>query len=129
MGGMLAAIETGWIQSRIQEEAYLYQRGIESRERIVVGVNEYRMAESERVPVLRVDPAIEASQVEFLNRVRRERDSRKVNEALDALLQVSQTNENLMPHILNAVESYATVGEISDVFRKVHGEYREALAL
>jgi methylmalonyl-CoA mutase N-terminal domain/subunit len=129
MGGMLAAIESGWVQARIQGAAYEYQRDIEAGKRVVVGVNQYRMEESERVPVHRVDPAIEKAQLDSLNRVRQQRDGRRAGEALARLTAAAQTDENLMPLILAAVESYATVGEISDAFRKVHGEYRETLAL
>jgi methylmalonyl-CoA mutase N-terminal domain/subunit len=129
MGGMLQAIESGWIQSQIQEAAYEYQRSIETRQRIVVGVNDFWIEEEMRIPTHVANPELEREQVRALDRVRRERDRNVVAAQLDRLEAVARGHENLMPHILNAVEAYATVGEISDVFRKVHGEYRESAAL
>ena len=129
LGGMPAAIESGWIQSQIQDAAYAYQRAIETKERIVVGVNEYRMDDEHAVPLHRLDSTIEASQVIRLNSIRGSRDKKMLAESLDCLDKAARSDENLMPHIVNAVERYASVGEISDVFRRVHGEYREALAL
>jgi methylmalonyl-CoA mutase, N-terminal domain len=127
MGGMLRAIETGWVQRQIQDAAYAYQRSIETKERIVVGVNEFRMEEDVRIPIHAPNPELERDQIQALARIRRRRDQSRVTVLLDRLESAARTDENLMPHILNAVESYATVGEIADAFRKVHGEYREAL--
>jgi methylmalonyl-CoA mutase, N-terminal domain len=128
VGGMLAAIESGWIQSQIHESAYKYQKSIETRERIIVGVNEHRMDEEQKIPIHVSDAALEAAQIESLARVRSDRDSRAAQNALERLELAAQGSDNLMPFILEAVEAYATVGEISDAFRRVHGEYREALA-
>jgi len=128
MGGMLRAIESGWVQSQIQDSAYAYQRSIETKERIVVGVNEYRMQENTSVPLHVLNPEREREQVARLVDLRRKRSASEVSASLERLESASRTNENLMPHILNAVQTYATVGEISNVFRKVHGEFREALA-
>ena len=131
LGGMLPAIENGWVQSQIQDAAYAYQRSIEMGKRIVVGVNEFRVnekaSEDERVPTHSLDPEVERAQVARLAGVQRSRNSRDVAEALRRLESAASTTDNLMPHILAAVDSYATVGEISDAFRRVHGEYREAL--
>jgi methylmalonyl-CoA mutase N-terminal domain/subunit len=127
MGGMLAAIESGWVQSQIQESAYAYQKSIETKERVVVGVNDFRIEEKTKIPLHALDPELEKQQVGAVEAVRRQRDGNAVAAALGRLESAAATDENLMPHILNAVEAYATVGEISDVFRKVHGEYREAL--
>jgi methylmalonyl-CoA mutase N-terminal domain/subunit len=124
MGGMLAAIESGWAQREIQEAAYRHQRAIEAGERIVVGVNAFRNGDAP-IPVLSVDPELETGQVARLREHRARRNARAVAEALGALEAASRTEENLMPGILAAVEMGATVGEISDVFRRVHGEYRE----
>ena len=129
LGGMLAAIEAGWVQRQIQEAAYQYQRSIENKERIVVGVNEFRTGEEDSIPIHTVDPALEHAQVENLRRVRQTRDEAAVRATLERLDAASRTDRNLMPYIVQAVEAYASVGEISDVFRKVHGEFREALAL
>jgi methylmalonyl-CoA mutase N-terminal domain/subunit len=127
MGGMLAAIETGWVQSQIQDSAYAYQRAIESKERIVVGVNQFHVKESETVPIHSIDPEIEKAQVGRLAQMRARRDLHAVSDSLERLESAARTDENLMPHILAAVSVYASVGEISEVFRKVHGEYQEAL--
>ena len=127
MGGMLAAIERGWVQSEIQNSAYRYQREIEKDERIVVGINEFQDDEDSPIPIHVIDPELERAQIENLNAARSNRDASAVSRALEQLEAAAQTDENLMPHILAAVESYATVGEIADAFRKVHGEYQEAL--
>ena len=129
LGGMLPAIESGWAQSEIQDSAYRYQRSIESRERIIVGVNEFRMDEETPIPIHTADPTLEASQIEALSRVRDKRGAGGVHEVLERLEKAARGSENLMPYILEAVEAYATVGEISDAFRKVHGEYREAVTI
>jgi len=129
LGGMLPAIESGWVQREIQEAAYAYQRSIESRERVVVGVNEYRMEDTTAVPLHKLDPAREREQIARLETVRRKRNDTAVSTSLERLEMASRTDENLMPHILSAVQAYASVGEISDVFRKVHGEFHEALTI
>src|SRR5262249_10147972 len=124
-GGMLAAIESGWVQAQIHESAYGYQQSIEKKERIIVGVNEFRLDEQQKIPIHVGDPAIEAAQVENLRRTRNSRNSGAVRLAIDRLENAARSSENLMPYIVEAVEAYATVGEISDAFRRVHGEYRE----
>jgi methylmalonyl-CoA mutase N-terminal domain/subunit len=129
LGGMLPAIESGWVQSQIQEAAYAYQRSIESRERIVVGVNEYQMEDTTAVPIHTLDPQREREQIARLQSVRKKRNAMAVSSALEQLEAASRNDENLMPHILRAVDAYASVGEISDVFRKVHGEFREAVTI
>jgi methylmalonyl-CoA mutase, N-terminal domain len=126
MGGMLRAIETGYVQREIQESAYEYQRAIESNERIVVGVNRFQTESESAVPTLRVDPAIEQAQIDRVRAVRQRRDARAVEVALTNLESAAQGTENLLPRILEAVESYATVGEISNRLRKVWGEYHES---
>jgi methylmalonyl-CoA mutase, N-terminal domain len=129
LGGMLAAIETGWVQSQIQEAAYQYQRSIERKERIVVGVNAFRTDEEQPVPIHVASPEVEASQIKAVSRARANGNAEGVRSALDRLETVARGSGNLMPHILHAVEAYATIGEISDVFRKTHGEYQEALTV
>jgi methylmalonyl-CoA mutase N-terminal domain/subunit len=126
MGGMLEAIESGWIQGQIHESAYRYQQSIETKERIIVGVNEFRIEEEREIPIHAFDPVLEAAQIESLSRARAQRDARAVQNALDRLEDAARGTDNLMPYILDAVECYATVGEISDALRRVHGEYREA---
>lgn len=127
LGGMLAAIEAGWVQGEIHESAYRYQQSIEKKERIIVGVNAFRIEERDRIPIHTFDPALEADQIETLKTARASRDARTARAALERLETAAKGSENLMPHILECVEAYATVGEISDAFRRVHGEYQEAV--
>ena len=129
MGGMLRAIETGYVQREIQRSAYEYQRAVEKGERVVVGVNRYRTEQKESIPTLRVDPAIEREQAERLAALRVRRAAQKVQAALAAVETRARTGENLMPAIAEAVEAYATVGEISDALRRVFGEHQESVAL
>jgi methylmalonyl-CoA mutase, N-terminal domain len=125
LGGMLRAIETGYVQREIQESAYRYQRAIESQEEIVVGVNRFQLEDEPAVPLLRIDPALEQAQVERVRALRERRDAQAVTAALVELERAASTTENLLPKILACVESYATVGEISNTLRRVWGEYRE----
>jgi methylmalonyl-CoA mutase, N-terminal domain len=126
LGGMLPAIESGWVQGQIHESAYKYQQSIERKERVIVGVNEFKNDENQRIPIHTSDPALEASQVAAVGRLRGKRDDASVRAMIDRLENAARGSDNLMPHILDAVEAYATVGEISDAFRRVHGEYQEA---
>jgi len=128
MGGMLRAIETGYVQNEIQQAAYDYQRAVESGDAIVVGVNKFQ-ADEEPIPVLRVDEQIERDQVARLRAVREKRDSGAAENALSTIEQAAQGTENLLPYILSAVEAYVTVGEISHRLRKVWGEYRESVSV
>jgi methylmalonyl-CoA mutase N-terminal domain/subunit len=125
MGGALRAIETGFVQAEIQNSAYEYQRAVESGERIVVGVNRFRMQEAQAPGMFRLDPALEREQVGRLRALRASRDARLVSDRLEALERAARGTENLMPAIVDAADAYATVGEISDRLRKVFGEYRE----
>jgi len=129
LGGMLRAIETGYVQREIQKAAYDYQRAVERGERVVVGVNRYRAEQELPIPTLRVDPAIEREQAERLAALRARRDAQKAAAALAAVETRARTGENLMPAIAAAVEAYATVGEISDALRRVFGEHQESVAL
>ncbi len=129
MGGVLRAIETGYVQREIQEAAYQYQRAVERDEQTVVGVNRFQMEEEQSVPLLRVDPAVEQEQVERLQALRARRDNEAVEVTLLKLEEAARGTENLLPRILNCVEAYATVGEISHRLRRIWGEYREALTM
>jgi methylmalonyl-CoA mutase N-terminal domain/subunit len=129
MGGMLRAIETGYVQREIQEAAYRYQRAVETKDAIVVGVNSFQVEAESEMSVLRVDPKIEQEQVERLRAVRARRDATAVDSALAKLEEAARGTENLLPRILDCVESYATVGEISNRLRSVWGEYREAVTV
>ncbi|MHB8170518.1 MAG: acyl-CoA mutase large subunit family protein [Thermincolia bacterium] len=125
-GGVLAAIDKGFFQQEIADAAYRYQRAVDRKERIIVGVNEY-IKENEELGIdtLEIDPAIERQQVQALGKLRAERDNHRVQAALDALRHVARGNENLMPHIMEAVRAYSTLGEMIQVLREEFGEYRE----
>jgi methylmalonyl-CoA mutase N-terminal domain/subunit len=125
MGGMLRAIETGYVQREIQESAYRYQKAVETQEQTVVGVNRFQLEEERQVNVLRIDPALEQAQIERVRALRERRDAERVTAALTQLEHAAATDENLLPRILECVEAYATVGEISNTLRRVWGEYRE----
>jgi methylmalonyl-CoA mutase N-terminal domain/subunit len=127
LGGMLAAIEQGYVQREIQQAAFDFQRAVEDERAIVVGVNKFQVEEEAPIPVLRIDPELERAQVERLRAMRARRDARAAAAALDAIESAAQGTDNLMPLIVEAVERYATVGEISDRLRKVFGEYRESV--
>jgi methylmalonyl-CoA mutase, N-terminal domain len=129
MGGVLRAIETGYVQREIQQASYEYQKKVESGEQVVVGVNRYG-AESVASPkILRIDADIERGQVERLQKLRARRDAAKVAAALADVAAVARSTQNLMPAIMDAVKSYATVGEISDTLRKEFGEYKESVVI
>jgi methylmalonyl-CoA mutase, N-terminal domain len=129
MGGMLRAIESGFVQGEVQKAAYEYQRAVEQREQIVVGVNEFVAEEPREIPTFRIDANVERAQVERLKALRSKRDSIRVNAALTELKRRAALTENLVPAILAAVEAYATLGEISDTLRGVFGEYQESAVL
>jgi methylmalonyl-CoA mutase, N-terminal domain len=129
LGGMLRAIETGYVQREIQKAAYQYQQEIERNERIIVGVNRFRTEQEQPIPILRIDPAIEREQVERVRALRARRDSAGANAAVAEVELRARSGENLMPAIMAAAEAYATVGEISDAMRRVFGEHRESVAL
>jgi methylmalonyl-CoA mutase N-terminal domain/subunit len=130
MGGAITAIEKGFFQKEIADSAYKYQREIDEKKRTIVGVNDYQTEGKEsQIELLRVDPKAETEQVLELQKLRRERDSRKVEETLNRLQRSAERNENLMPMIIDAVKAYATLGEICEVLRKVYGEYKELIVI
>src|SRR5712672_4134011 len=129
LGGMLKAIESGFVQTEIQKAAYEYQRAVETKEQIVVGVNDFVAEEERGIPTLRIDPQIEREQIQRLQALRAKRDSTKAKASIDELERRASTTENLMPAILGAVEAYATVGEISDALRRSFGEYQESVVI
>ncbi len=129
LGGILRAIETGYIQGEIQKAAYDYQRAIERGEQIVVGVNQFTTDEERPVPLLRIDESIERTQVARLRELRAKRDAAKAAAGVSEVERRARSGENLMPAILAAVEARATVGEISDALRRVFGEYRESVVV
>ncbi len=129
LGGMLRAIESGYVQREIQEAAYDYQKALEEKTEIVVGVNQFHTEEDKTIPILRVDPQVERNQIERVTAVRAKRDKAKAENTLVKLEEAARGTENLLPRILECVESYVTVGEISHRLRKVWGEYREAVTV
>lgn len=129
MGGMLCAIELGFIQREIQDAAYREQQATEKRQRIVVAVNEFTAAEPVHIPVFAVDPALERGQQAQLARLRRDRDNSRVEQILQTLGEAARESKNLLPLLIEAVEAYATIGEICAVLRRVFGEHRESVTL
>jgi methylmalonyl-CoA mutase N-terminal domain/subunit len=129
LGGMLQAIDSGFVQTEIQKAAFDYQHAVETKEQIVVGVNEFQAEEERQIPTLRVDPALEREQIARLQALRSGRNATETRAALAELERRARINENLLPAILAAVESFATVGEISDALRRVFGEYQESVVL
>ena len=125
MGGAVKAIESGYIQQEIAESAYRYQKEIETKQRIVVGVNDFQVKEEPLKDILRISPEVERYQKQKLARVKSERDGAKVRESLARLKKAAQGTDNLLPPTLDAVKVYATLGEISDILREVFGEYKE----
>ena len=125
MGGAIKAIESGYIQGEIAESAYQYQKEIEAKKRIIVGLNQFQVEEGPLTGILRIKPEVEQYQKEKLGRVKKERDSSRVNETLTVLKNAAQGKDNLVPPVLEAVKAYATLGEISDTLREVFGEYKE----
>jgi len=129
LGGMLRAIESGWVQQQIQHSAYDWQRKVDSGETIVVGVNRFAGEQGAEVPTHRLDPDLERRQVERLRALRLRRDLEPWAQSLRSLKDAAQSTANLMPHIVEAVEVRATVGEIADTLRAVFGEYRETVTV
>jgi len=124
LGGALKAIEQGYIQREIQESAYRWQRAVDRGDKIVVGVNRFQVEEELKLDRMRVDPAVGERQSARLRALRERRDNEKVSSALSRLENAARGDDNLLPFILDAVEKYATLGEICGVMRQVFGEYQ-----
>jgi methylmalonyl-CoA mutase N-terminal domain/subunit len=129
VGGMLRAIETGYVQGEIQKAAYEYQQAVERNEQIVVGVNRFEGGDVRPLPTLWMNPDIERTQVARLQALRARRDAARAGKALAEVEARARSGANLMPAICTAAEAHATVGEISDALRRVFGEYRESVVL
>jgi methylmalonyl-CoA mutase N-terminal domain/subunit len=129
MGGAIPAIEKGFFQKEIADSSYEYQKEVDEKRRILVGVNDYRTEEKQLIKVLRVDPKVEEEQVASLHKLKSERNNRKVNEMLEKLHYTAEKDENLMPIIIDAVKAYATIGEICDVLREIYGEFKELIVI
>lgn len=124
LGGAVAAIEAGYFQEEIGRRAWEYQQAIERGEKIIVGVNKFQVKEEKKIDLLRVDPRIQAQQIQRLSELRRRRDHAKVSELRQSLETAARGKENLMPHIIACVEGYVTLGEIADSLREVFGRYQ-----
>jgi methylmalonyl-CoA mutase N-terminal domain/subunit len=129
LGGAIKAVETGYIQREIQDSAYDFHQDVEAKRRIVVGVNRFADKVPEDILILRVNPLLEDKQKEDLKKLKMTRDNVKVEESLRRLGEAANGSENLMPHICDAVEQYATVGEISNTLRKSFGKFRPLVTL
>ena len=129
MGGMLRAIEQGYVQQEIQRSAYEYQRSVERRQTVVVGVNDYVMPEERPVELMRIDQRATEVQLEKLSELKRQRDQNQVTAVLDRLREAARGTTNLIPLVQEAVECDITLGEISDALREVFGEYREKVTV
>jgi len=128
-GGMLKAIERGFVQQEIQNAAYAYQQQVDNEEAIVVGVNRFEVEEEKPIPIQRIDPALETKQIERVRALRTKRDAALWRSALAGVEEAARSGANVMPRILAAIEACATVGEIADAMRKVFGEYKEAVVI
>lgn len=129
MGGMLTAIETGYVQQEIQEAAYRFQQDLDAQQEIVVGVNQFTQAEALSIDTMKLDPAIEANQRQRLAELRERRDNGRVAQLRTQLAAAAQSNENLMPHFVTCVENDMTLGEICHTLREVWGEYKPGFEL
>jgi len=129
MGGAIAAIEKRFFQKEIADSAYKYQRETDGKKRIIVGVNQYTTEEETPIPILRIAPMVEEEQVASLQKLKKERDNKKVEEVLETLHYMAEKDDNLMPIIIEAVKAYATLGEICGVLRRVYGEYKELIVI
>jgi methylmalonyl-CoA mutase N-terminal domain/subunit len=126
---MLRAIEQGWVQQEIQNAAYEYQRAVDTGEATVVGVNRFTRDEEPEIAIQRSDETLERKQVERVRALRARRDQARWQASLDRVRDHARSGANLMPAILEAVESYATVGEIASAMREVFGEYQESVVI
>ncbi|HXS94597.1 MAG TPA: methylmalonyl-CoA mutase family protein [Candidatus Limnocylindrales bacterium] len=129
LGGMLRAIEQGWVQQEIQAAAYDYQRAVDSGEATVVGVNRFTREDEPPIPIQRIDEALERRQIERVRSLRARRPKEPWQAALNQVKDNARSGQNLMPAILNAVENYATVGEIAAALREIFGEYQETVVI
>lgn len=129
LGGMLKAIEQGYVQQEIQNASYEYQQKVDRLEQIVVGVNAFQVERENPIPLQRIDEALERKQVERLRAFREKRDKGTWYSAIEGIVDAARHGDNLMPSIIQAVEANCTVGEISDALRKVFGEYKEVMVI
>jgi methylmalonyl-CoA mutase N-terminal domain/subunit len=124
MGGSVDAIEEGFIQDEIARSAYQYQQQIESNSKIIVGLNKFTSNQEEKIPGFKIDESIQKMQVDKLKALKAKRNNEQASICLDALSKAAKENQNIMPFVIDAVESYCTLGEIADTLRKIYGEYK-----
>jgi len=129
IGGMVKAIEDGYPQKEILNSAYKTQKRIENKEQIIVGVNEYNSDKKEKIDILKVDEEQEEKQIEKLKNLKRQRDTTKVEQSLNRLKKAAINEENLFPYVIECVENYSTIGEITKILKEVYGEYRESTTI
>lgn len=124
MGGMITAIEKGWVQRQIEDSSYKYQKEVEQKKRIIVGLNSFTEEKETPIPILRIDPALEEDQIKRLKKVREGRDNSAVEKCLKSLKEAALSSENIMPPTLEAVKCYTTIGEIVKTLKDVFGVYK-----
>lgn len=129
LGGVVSAIEGGYIQTEIQKSAYKFNQELERNERIVVGINKFAEKKEHKGKLLKIDEKIQKEQIEFLNKIRSERNQDEVKQKLAALKKAAEGTDNLMPFILDAVKVYSSIGEICNTLRSVYGEYKEHVVI
>jgi methylmalonyl-CoA mutase N-terminal domain/subunit len=129
LGGMIEAIDGGYVQKEIQKSAYKYEMEIEEKERVIVGVNKYQVNEPEYKDLLKIDMKVQDDQIKSLKKIKAERNNEDVDKKLSALKKAAEGTENLMPYILEAVRAYASIGEICNSMRSVFGEYKEHVVI
>jgi methylmalonyl-CoA mutase N-terminal domain/subunit len=122
-GGMIKCIEDGYINQEIEEASYKYQLEVETKERIIVGVNEYTTDQDDPVDILKINPQIEMIQKKKLDHLRKSRDNKKVSQGLSKLENAARTGDNLMPYIVQSVRDYATIGEMTNALQKIYTRY------
>lgn len=124
MGGAVSAIESGWMQNKISESAYKYQKDIEAKEKIIVGVNEYQTEETTKIPIFKIDASIQQAQMEKIKNLKANRDNKLASTCLNAIKDAANRGQNIMPPVIAAVEAKCTLGEIADILRNEFGEYK-----
>lgn len=124
LGGSVQAIEKGFMQEEIARSAYEHQRQVESKEKIIVGVNKYVTTDNNKTPLFKIDDSIRTVQTERLQQLKRERDNEKIKLCLQRIYNAAKDETNIIPHVITAVEAYCTLGEIADTLRKYYGEYK-----
>jgi len=129
IGGMVDAIDTGFVQMEIQKASYKFEMEVESNKRIIVGVNKYIVDETENTDLLKIDMKVQEEQIKFLTKIKSGRNNKEVEDKLKALCNAAEGDDNLMPFIIDAVKAYASVGEVCNTLRDVFGEYKEQVKI